>query len=275
MGGRRTAALAAVVLVPVGLLGYGLSSDGENERTVTVAASPAPHAEILEYVRDNLAEDAGIDLRIREFNDYVVPNTATESGEVDANFFQHKPYLDDFNKKEGTEIVPVVNVELEPLGIYSRTVDDLEDVRRGQTVAVPNDTTNGGRALQLLAEHDLITLKPGRGDEARLSDVRDARGLKLRELEAASVPRALDDVDLAVVNGNYALEADLNPARDALAAETAKGNPYVNFLAVKNGRQDDPRVRKLADLLTSDEVKRFIERKYQGAIVPAFGAPAS
>lgn len=274
LGGRKRVALAAAVLLPVGLLGYGLSSTGSNDRTVTVAASPAPHAEILEYVQKNLAEDAGVELRIEKFNDYVLPNTATESGEVDANFFQHKPYLDEFNEKEGTDIVPVVNVELEPLALYggnNSDVEKLDDIRAGQTIAVPNDTTNGGRALHLLAEHDLITLKKGVGQEAKLSDIEDRKGLKFQEMDAPSVPRALDDVDAAVVNGNFALEVDLNPSKEALVAEDVKDNPYANFLAVKEGQQDDPQIRKLAKLLTSDKVKQFIEKKYQGAIVPAFG----
>lgn len=275
LGRRRTAALAAAALVPVGLLGYA-AADGQDEprqETLTVAASPAPHAEILQYVQRRLAPKAGLRLEVREFTDYVLPNTATESGEVDANFFQHKPYLDDFNEKKDTDIVPVVDVELEPLGLYSHRVKKLEDIGRGATVALPNDTTNEGRALHLLDRHGLIELEPGAGQEATLSDVEDAKGLEFKELEAASVPRSLDDVDAAVINGNYALEAGLNPAEEALAAEREKGNPFTNFLAVKDGSQDDPRVRKLARLLNSPEVREFIEKKYKGAILPSFGRP--
>ncbi|KPC93465.1 YaeC family lipoprotein [Streptomyces sp. NRRL F-6602] len=275
LGRGRTVAVAAAVVVPLALIGYGIGTGGDDKDTLKVAASPTPHAEILEYVEKHLAEKEGLKLEVRKFNDYVVPNTATESGEVDANFFQHKPYLDDFNKKNDTHIVPVVNVELEPLGLYSKKVHKLADLGPGDTVAVPNDSTNEGRALHLLADHKLIELKPGAGPEATLGDIADKKGLDFRELEAAAVPRALDDVDAAVVNGNYAVDARLNPAKDALAAEQAKGNPYANFLAVKDGNQDDPRVRKLAKLLNSPQVEKYIEDKYKGAIEPAFGPVGS
>lgn len=205
---------------------------------------------------------------MKEFTDYVLPNTATEQGQVDGNYFQHKPYLDDFNKKNGTHIVPVVNVHLEPLGLYSKKIKAIGDIKPGQTIAVPNDTTNEGRALQLLATNNLITLKEGVGTSAKLSDITDKKGLEFKELEAATVPRALNDVDAAIINGNYAIEANLAPAKDALVLEKAEGNPYANFLAVKDGNQNDPRVQKLAKLLNSDEVKKFIEDKYQGSVVP-------
>ncbi|MGP3990241.1 MetQ/NlpA family ABC transporter substrate-binding protein [Streptomyces sp. 3N207] len=257
------------------LIGYGIGQGGEDKQTLKIAASPTPHAEILEYVEKHLAEKEGLKLDIRKFNDYVVPNTATESGEVDANFFQHKPYLDDFNKKQNTHIRPVVNVELEPLGLYSKKEKSLKGIGSGDTVAVPNDSTNEGRSLHLLAKHGLIELKPGAGQEATLGDIADTKGLKFKELEAAAVPRALDDVDAAVINGNYAVDADLNPAKDALVAEQAKGNPYANFLAVKDGKQHDPRIEKLAKLLNSEQVKKFIEKKYQGAIEPVFGSVGS
>lgn len=275
LGKRRTAALAVAVVVPAGLLAYGAGAqDEEDDAALTVAASPTPHAEILQYVQRHMAKEAGLRLEVKEFTDYVLPNTATESGEVDANFFQHQPYLDDFNEKKQTHIRPVVDVELEPLGLYSDTVRDVKKFKSGQTVALPNDTTNEGRALHLLARHDVIDLEPGAGQEATLSDVADAKGLKFKELEAASVPRSLDDVDAAVINGNFALEAGLNPAEDALIAEGAKDNPFTNFLAVKDGKQDDPRVKKLARLLNSPEVRKFIEDEYKGAILPSFGRPA-
>nr|WP_238420097.1 MetQ/NlpA family ABC transporter substrate-binding protein [Streptomyces taklimakanensis] len=242
---------------------------------LTVAASPTPHADILGFVRDNLAEEAGLKLEIREFTDYVLPNTATENGEVDANYFQHKPYLDDVNAKQGTHLVPVVGVHLEPLGLYSSTLKKASDLGAGDTVAVPNDTTNEGRALKLLDDHGLIELKEGAGQDATLADIADAKGLKFKELEAAALPRSLEDVDAAVVNGNYAIEADLEPSKDALALEEAEGNPYVNLLVVKEGNEDDPRVRKLAELLTSKEVAEFIEDEYRGSVVAAPDADAS
>ncbi|MYV95865.1 MetQ/NlpA family ABC transporter substrate-binding protein [Streptomyces sp. SID1034] len=276
---KITAAALVTGALAVGLTACGSSSDpkpagakADDSKALVVAASPTPHADILKFVKDNLAAKAGLKLEVKEFTDYVLPNTATEQGQVDANFFQHKPYLDDFNKKNGTHIVPVVNVELEPLGVYSHKVKSLKDLTSGQTVAVPNDTTNEGRALQLLAANGVITLKDGAGSGAKLSDIKDSKGLKFKELEAATLPRALNDVDAAVINGNYAIEANLKPAKDALALEKAEGNPYANFLAVKQGNENDPRIQKLAKLLNSDEVKKFITDKYAGSVVPAFGA---
>lgn len=280
---KLTAAAAATVALALGLTACGTdsdpasgkASDADASKALVVAASPTPHADILNYVKKNLADKAGLKLEVKEFTDYVLPNTATENGQVDANFFQHKPYLDDFNEKNGTHIVPVVDVHLEPLGLYSKKVKGLKDLKAGQTVAVPNDTTNEGRALQLLAENGLITLKDGVGTNAKLSDITDKKGLEFKELEAATVPRALNDVDAAVINGNYAIEAGLKPGQDSLALEKAEGNPYANFLAVKEGNEKDARVQKLVKLLNSDEVKKYIEDTYQGSIVPAFGAPAA
>ncbi|MCX4510191.1 MetQ/NlpA family ABC transporter substrate-binding protein [Streptomyces sp. NBC_01619] len=281
---KLTAALAATSALALGLSACGTASDpgakaGSGDKAaesapLVVAASPTPHADILNFVRTNLADKAGLKLEVKEFTDYVLPNTATQQGQVDANFFQHKPYLDDFNKKNKTTIVPVVNVHLEPLGLYSKKVKSLKDIKPGQTIAVPNDTTNEGRSLQLLAANGLITVKPGVGTNAKLSDITDKKGLEFKELEAATVPRALNDVDAAVINGNYAIEADLKPAEDAIALEKAEGNPYANFLAVKAGNEKDPRVEKLVTLLNSPEVKKYIEDTYAGSVVPAFGAPA-
>ncbi|MFF2776813.1 MetQ/NlpA family ABC transporter substrate-binding protein [Streptomyces sp. NPDC058052] len=277
---KLTAGFASVTALALGLSACGTSSDPSSskdgaasaDKALVVAASPTPHADILNFVKDNLAEKAGLKLEVKEFTDYVLPNTATQSGQVDANFFQHKPYLDDFNKKNKTTIVPVVNVHLEPLGLYSKSLKSVKDIKAGQTVAVPNDTTNEGRALHLLAENGLITLKDGVGTDAKLSDITDKKGLEFKELEAATVPRALNDVDAAVINGNYAIEADLSPAKDALVLEKAEGNPYANFLAVKEGNEKDARVQKLAELLNSPEVKKYIEDTYKGSVIPAFGA---
>ncbi|MGW6024514.1 MetQ/NlpA family ABC transporter substrate-binding protein [Streptomyces sp. NPDC055099] len=277
---RNTAKITTAVLA-TGALTLGLSacgSDkgsaaGDKDGPLIVAATPTPQGEILDYVKKNLAKKAGLDLDVREFTDYVTPNTAVEQGEVFANYFQHKPYLDDFNKKNGTDIVPVPNatVHLEPLGVYSKSVKKLDDLKKGATVALPNDTTNEARALKLLAENGLIELKKGVGYEATPKDVsKNPKNLKFKEIEAAQVPRSLGDVDAAVINGNYALEAKLSPAKDAIVAEPAKGNPYGNFLAVKKGDENDPRVKKLAKLLTSPEVKKFIDDKYDGAVVAAF-----
>ncbi|MEV6309159.1 MetQ/NlpA family ABC transporter substrate-binding protein [Streptomyces sp. NPDC051840] len=281
---KITAAVAVTAAFALGLSACGTDSDpaakGETgagadaSKPLVVGASPTPHADILNFVKKNLAEKAGLKLEVKEFTDYVLPNTATESGQIDANYFQHKPYLDDFNKKNGTHLVPVVDVHLEPLGLFSKKAKDLKDIKPGQTVAVPNDTTNEGRALQLLAANGLITVKDGVGTNAKLSDITDKKGLEFKELEAATVPRALDDVDAAVINGNYAIEAGLQPGKDSLALEKAEGNPYANVLVVKKGNEADPRVQKLEKLLNSDEVKKFIEDTYKGSIIPAFGQPA-
>ncbi|MGW0913562.1 MetQ/NlpA family ABC transporter substrate-binding protein [Streptomyces sp. NPDC002784] len=268
-----TAALAAGALT-FGLTACGSSDSDSSSGTsgpLVVAASPVPHAEILTYVKDSLAKDAGLDLEVREFTDYVTPNTATEDGSVDANYFQNQPYLDDFNKKNGTHIVPVVTVHLEPLGLYSSKVKSADDLKSGATVAVPNDSVNEARALKLLDANGIITLKDGVGNEATPADIaKNPKNLKFKELEAAQTPRSLNDVDAAVINGNYAIEADLKPAEDALVLESADDNPYGNFLAVKEGGEDDPRVKKLAKLLTSPEVKKFIEDKYAGSVIASF-----
>ncbi|MEV5956682.1 MetQ/NlpA family ABC transporter substrate-binding protein [Streptomyces sp. NPDC051987] len=275
---RNTAKLTTAVLA-AGALTFGLTACGSGKDSASsdysgplvVAASPTPHAEILDYIKDNLAKKAGLDLEVKEFTDYITPNTATEDGSVDANYFQNQPYLDDFNKKRGTHIVPVVTVHLEPLGLYSHKVKSADALKSGATIAVPNDAVNEARALKLLAADNLITLKGGVGSEATPQDIaKNPRNLKFKEVEAAQTARSLDDVDAAVINGNYAISAGIKPAKDALVLESAKNSPYGNFLAVKKGNEKDPRVKKLAKLLTSPEVKKFIEDKYQGSVLPSF-----
>ncbi|MFF5146927.1 MetQ/NlpA family ABC transporter substrate-binding protein [Streptomyces sp. NPDC013157] len=277
---RNTAKLTTAVLA-AGALTFGLTACGSDKDSASgsadysgplvVAASPTPHAEILDYIKDNLAKKAGLDLEVKEFTDYITPNTATEDGSVDANYFQNKPYLDDFNKKRGTHIVPVVTVHLEPLGLYSHKVKSVDALKSGATVAVPNDSVNEARALKLLAANGLITLKDGAGSEATPQDIaKNPKNLQFKEVEAAQTARSLDDVDAAVINGNYAISAGIKPAKDALVLESAKNSPYGNFLAVKKGNEKDPRVKKLAKLLTSPEVKKFIEDKYQGSVIPSF-----
>jgi D-methionine transport system substrate-binding protein len=275
---RNTAKITTAVLA-AGALTFGLTACGSDDSSASsdtsgplvVAASPTPHAEILNYVKDNLAKKAGLDLEVKEFQDYIVPNTATEDGSVDANYFQNQPYLDDFNKKRGTHIVPVVTVHLEPLGLYSHKVKSVDALKSGATVALPNDTVNEARALKLLAGKGLITLKDGVGTEATPQDIAEnPKKLTFKEVEAAQTARSLDDVDAAVINGNYAISSGLKPATDALVLESAKNSPYGNFLAVKEGNEKDPRVVKLAKLLTSPEVKKFIETKYQGSVIASF-----
>lgn len=281
----RDKKLAASLTALAGVLAVGLtacssskssgshsSASADGVDSITVAASPVPHAQILDYVRDNLAAKAGLKLTVKEFTDYVQPNLATQDGEVGANYFQHTPYLDDFNKSKGTDLVPVAGVHLEPLGLYSHKAKSLDAIKDGATIAVPNDATNEGRALKLLADNHLITLKSGAGTTATEKDVAsNPKHLTFRPLEAAELPRTLDDVDAAVINGNYALEAKLTPSRDALALEKTAGNPYVNILVVKKGHENDPAVKKLATLLTSEQVKQYIEKTFNGSVIPAAG----
>ncbi|MER7721321.1 MetQ/NlpA family ABC transporter substrate-binding protein [Streptomyces flaveolus] len=273
---RNTAKITTAVLA-AGALTLGLSACGSDKDAsdtsgpLVVAATPVPHAEILDFVKDNLAKKAGLDLEVREFTDYVTPNTATEDGSVGANYFQTEPYLADFNKKNGTHLKSVASVHLEPLGLYSKKADKAEDLKSGATIALPNDTVTEARALQLLASQGLITLKDGAGNSATTADItKNPKNLEFKELEAAQTPRSLNDVDAAVINGNYALQADLKPAEDALVLESAKNNPNVNLLVVKEGQEDDPRVQKLAKLLTSPEVKKFIADHYAGSVLPSF-----
>ncbi|MBB4915557.1 MetQ/NlpA family ABC transporter substrate-binding protein [Streptosporangium saharense] len=235
-----------------------------------VGASPVPHAQILKFVKDKLAAKEGLNLEIVEFTDYVQPNVQLSEGRLGANFFQHKPYLDDFNASKGTKLVFLQPVHLEPLGLYSKKIGKLADLPQNGTVAVPNDATNLGRALKLLADNGVITLKEGVGTAATERDVTaNPKGLKFQPLEAAQLPRSLEDVDAAVINGNYALEAGLNPAQNALVLEKAQGNPYANGLVVAEGHEKDPQVVKLAKLLAGPEVKQFIEQTYKGAVIPA------
>ena len=240
--------------------------------TLKVGATPAPHAEILEVVKDLLAEQ-GITLEIVEFNDYIIPNTAVESGELDANYFQHITYMNEFNESDGTHLVSAAEVHYEPFGLYAGKTDSIDALADGAQIAVPNDTTNEARALLLLEQEGLITLKEGAGITATKADIAEnPKNLDIVELEAAQITSRLADVDLAVINGNYAIDAGLKVA-DALAVESADGEAataYVNVLAVKEGRENDPAIQALAEALCSDEVKAFMEETYEGAVVPVF-----
>lgn len=236
---------------------------------LNVAATAVPHAEILEFIKPQLAKD-GVELTVKVFTDYVQPNVQVEEKNIDANFFQHKPYLDSFNKEKGTHLVSVVGVHVEPFGIYSHKVKSLKDVKEGATVAIPNDATNGGRALLLLEKAGLLKLKDSNNILATSKDIAsNPKKLKIKELEAATLPRVLDQVDLALINTNYALEAKLVPTKDALAIEGSK-SPYVNILVARPDNKDSAAIKKLAAALTSPAVKKFIAEKYSGAVVPAF-----
>ncbi len=237
--------------------------------SLNIAATAVPHAEILEFVKPTLAAE-GVELNIKVFTDYVQPNVQVAEKRLDANFFQHQPYLDEFNKSRGTELVSIAGVHVEPFGAYSSKHKSLNDLPQGANVVIPNDATNGGRALLLLQKAGVITLKPEAGILATPKDiVENAKAIKVRELEAATLPRVLTQVDLALINTNYALEAKLNPTKDALAIE-GSDSPYVNILVARADNKDNAGLQKLAKALNSDAVKAFIAEKYQGAVVPAF-----
>jgi D-methionine transport system substrate-binding protein len=236
-------------------------------KTLKVGATPVPHAEILEVVKP-LLEAKGYKLEIVEFTDYVTPNKALSSKELDANFFQHVPYLDEMNTKENLKLTYTVKVHVEPIAFYSETLKDIKELKDGSTIAIPNDPTNGARALILLAANGLIKVKDGLLITA-MDITENPKNLKFEELEAAAIARALQDVDGAVINTNYALEAGLNPVADALIIEDQE-SPYANILAVREDNKDDAGIKALGEALNSPEVRAFIESEYKGAIVPAF-----
>ena len=251
------------------------SSDTKKEETkkIVIGASPSPHADILKVAKKELKKE-GYELEIKEYSDYVQPNTALESGDLDANYFQHKPYLDDFNKQKKTHLVSAGTIHYEPFGIFPGKTKALKALKNGATVAVPNDTTNEARALLLLQDQGLIKLKDGAGLTATKKDiVENKKDLAIKEIEAAQIPRSLKDVDIAVVNGNYALEAGLKVNKDALATEDADSigaKTYGNVVAVKKGNEKTDATKALIKALKSDTVKKYINDKYDGAVVPLF-----
>lgn len=239
------------------------------EVTLKVGATAVPHAEILEFVKDKLAKD-GVKLEVKVFTDYVLPNVQVSEKQLDANFFQHVPYLDQQNKDKNFGLVKVAGIHIEPFGIYSAKVKKLDEVKDGATVAIPNDPSNAGRALALLEKAGLLKLKEGVGISGTVKDIAEnKKNLKVKELEAAMLPRVLNEVDIATINTNYALEAKLVPTKDALFIED-KNSPYVNILVSRADNKDSEAVQKLVKALQSEDVKKFINDKYQGAVVPAF-----
>ena len=263
-----------VAAVLTGVLVAGTLSTGvyakDDDKTITVAASATPHAEILEEAKP-LLEKEGYDLEVTVFDDYVRPNEVVESGEFDANYFQHIPYLDQFNEEKGTHLVNAGGIHYEPFGIYPGTKDSLDDLEDGDSIAVPNDTTNEARALLLLEAQGLISLNEDAGVQATVLDITDnPHNLEIKELEAAQVAKSIQDVDFAVINGNYAIEAGLTDplaveASDSLAAET-----YANLIAVKEGNEDSEKTKALVDAVLSDDVRDYINENYEGAVVPVF-----
>mgnify|MGYP000589018731 CR=1 FL=1 len=239
--------------------------------TLTVGATPNPHAEILAQVKDDLAAE-GIDLVVKEYSDYVVPNTAVEEGDLDANYFQHTPYMEKFNEENGTHLVSVGKIHYEPMGIYPGLTKTLEELPDGATIAVPNDATNEARALQLLAAQGLIEIDPEAGLNATPKDITsNPKNLEIKELEAAMIPNTLEEYDLNVINSNYALQGGLNPAEDALVSEDTNSDSaqtYANIVAVKAGHENDPAIVALVDALHSEEIQEFINTTYAGSVLP-------
>ena len=262
---RVLASIAAATLT------LALAVPAAAEGTIKVAASPTPHAEILEAAKSILA-DEGWDLEVTEFEDYVQPNLVVESGDFDANYFQHVPYLESFNEEKGTHLVDAGDIHYEPFGIYPGTKKSLDELEDGDTIAVPNDTTNEARALLLLQDNGVLTLKEGAGLTATVNDIESTtKDIKIQELEAAQVPRVLNEVAFAVINGNYAVEAGLSVADDAIAYEASDSDAaktYVNIIAVKEGNENNEGIVALVDALKSDEIKDFINETYNGAVIP-------
>lgn len=272
---KKLFTFAATAVLGAALLISGCGSDskpaaGDSKAVVLkVGASPVPHGELLNQVKPAL-EKQGVKLEVIEFTDYVKPNLALNDKELDANFFQHVPYMDTFNKEKGTKIASAGGVHVEPMGVYSKSVKEISATPEGAKVAIPNDPTNGGRALLLLQQAGLITLKDPKNINSTVQDIAEnPKNLQFLELEAAQLPRTLDDTALSVINTNFALEAKLNPTKDALVIE-GKDSPYVNILSVRQGDEKREDIQKLLKALQSPEVKQFIEEKYKGAILPAF-----
>ena len=263
---KKSLVMIAAATVSV-LAMAGMAMAGEK---ITVAASPTPHAEILEKAKDVLAEE-GYDLEVIEFEDYVQPNLVVDSGEIDANYFQHIPYLDNFNEENGTELVNAGGIHYEPFGIYPGQKESLNDLEDGDTIAVPNDTTNEARALLLLQDNGLLKLKDGAGLTATVNDIVDnPYDIKFVELEAAQVARVVNEVAFVVLNGNYALEAGYSVGQDSIAYEASDSvaaKTYVNIIAVSEGNENEPKIEALVKVLRSEAIQKFIEETYDGAVV--------
>ncbi|MCD8213729.1 MAG: MetQ/NlpA family ABC transporter substrate-binding protein [Campylobacter sp.] len=254
-------------LILIGALALGLNA-ADKEHTIIVGATPVPHAEILEEVVKPLLAKEGYTLEVKVFNDYVIPNLATQQGDLDANYFQGLPYMKAFNKDNKTNIVPTVGVHVEPMGIYSRKIKSLNELKNGDLVAISNNAADSTRSLNLLEKAGIIKVKDGEY-KSPLDIVQNPKNLKFKEMESAQTPRALDDVTIAFININYALDVGLKPTKDALMLED-KDSPYTNYVAVKAGNEELPKIKALNKAILSPEVKEFIINRYQGAVIPSF-----
>ncbi len=264
--------IIAAVLTGAILTGtFSVNVFADEDKTISVAASATPHAEILEQAKP-LLEEKGYELEVKIFDDYIIPNEVVESGDFDANYFQHIPYLESFNEEKGTHLVDAGDIHYEPFGIYPGKKDSLDDIEEGDTIAVPNDTTNEARALLLLQDNGIIKLKDGVGLEATKNDIEEnPHNVEIIELEAAQIPRVVQDMSYVVLNGNYALQADYSVAKDSLAYEKSDSEAaktYVNLIAVKEGNEDSEAIKALVEVLKSDEIKEYINETYDGAVIP-------
>lgn len=248
--------------------GSGISKKASDDKTIKIGVSPVPHKEIVENAVKPLLEEKGYKVEVVEFTDYVQPNTALSEKEIDANFFQHIPYLEEANEKQNLGLTYTAKVHLEPIGFYSEKIKDIKELKDGDTVAIPSDATNGARALKLLQDNGLIKLKEGELVTAK-DITENPKNLKIQELEAAQLPRILKDVDGAVINTNFALEANLNPLKDALVLED-RNSPYANIIAVREEEKNSDKIKDLTDACNSEKVKKYIEDTYNGTIIPAF-----
>ena len=268
---KKLIAAALTGALVLGTVGTSVVFAADDDKTITVAASETPHSEILEAAKPILEEE-GYDLEVTVFDDYVQPNEVVESGDFDANYFQHIPYLNSFNEEKGTHLVNAGGIHYEPFGIYPGTKSSLDDIADGDTIAVPNDTTNEARALLLLQDNGIITLKDGAGLEATVNDIAEnPHNVKIEELAAEQVARVAPEVAFVVLNGNYALQAGYSVAQDSLAYETSDSEAaktYVNVIAVKEGNENNPGIQALVKVLKSDDIKKFINDTYDGAVIP-------
>lgn len=268
---KRILAAGAAAVIAVGLTACGGKENKADDKTITVAASPTPHAEILEAAKD-LLKEKGYTLEIKEFDDYPQQNVVVDEGEFDANYFQHQPYLDNFNEEKGSDLVSAAKIHYEPLGIYPGASEDLENIKDGAKIAVPNDATNEARALLLLEENGIITLKEDAGLNATKKDVEEnPHNIEIVELDAAQIARVVEELDFVVLNGNYALDAGFNVQTDAIAKEEADSEAaqtYANIIAVKKENKDSEKIKALVEVLQSEEIGKFITDTYEGAVVP-------
>ncbi|RHS94925.1 ABC transporter substrate-binding protein [Ruminococcus sp. AM42-11] len=269
---KKLIAAALTGALVLGTVGTSVVFAADDDKTITVAASETPHSEILEAAKPILEEE-GYDLEVTVFDDYVQPNEVVESGDFDANYFQHIPYLNSFNEEKGTHLVNAGGIHYEPFGIYPGTKSSLDDIADGDTIAVPNDTTNEARALLLLQDNGIIKLKDGAGLEATVNDIEEnPYNVEIVELAAEQVARVAEETSYIVLNGNYALQAGYSVSKDALAYETSDSEAaktYVNVIAVKEGNENSDKIKALVDVLKSDEIKDFINEKYDGAVIPS------